>query len=227
MENEATVAEVCPPVGPLQFYGTLEAQCALLDALAKARVEFGEVRKDKGGQRGNQTFKYAPLDHLTAASIGPLSKAGISVIQPITVSDRLTHHRIVLIVSGCKARIQTYLDFLIPTDPQEYGRVTTYYRRYMYNAFFVLDGEADADEVGGAKGKAAPPEETPLENAQVTTIKSMFKKLGIVTTDECERLTKLVSNGKTSEQYTKADGAKLIRHLGSMIDEKKKNGEVK
>jgi hypothetical protein len=146
-----------PAVLPMfAIVGTLEAQTKLMTELALARLEFGDIEKDRTGQYGYQQFKYATLGMLTASTMPALARHGIAVMQAITNSPtEAGRQRITTMLCGHGARIVSSLDF----DPRltqsekgepikEYGKLRTYLRRYEYQTLLMLDAEPDADEAG-------------------------------------------------------------------------------
>lgn len=121
---------------PLRFIGEVDE---LLTALAAASGEFTEVKKDTKGQIGNQTFMYTTLAGLRDATRPALAKQKIASFQS------LNKGMLTFILAGYGARIESDLEFTPQSDVKEFGRQTTYLRRYQYNAFFELDGVEDAD----------------------------------------------------------------------------------
>ena len=151
------------------WHGPEEAQAKLVQAWADASVEFEEIDRDSMGQIGNRYFKYAPLVNLTKATRKVLGKHGIVCLQDFSTSPIAPHpehgpyHRLTTEVCGHGARRKSVIDFLparVPnaersdrdspqvTNLKEYGKQTTYLRRYAYQCMFVLDGEPDADDGG-------------------------------------------------------------------------------
>lgn len=207
------------PTPALRFIGSDDAVSKLFVAMATARKKFGAIVKDKKGQKGHQGFKYAPLVNLTAATIEHLSDAGVGVNHFIVTSPTIGMHRMVQVVSGHGARIESYLDFAPQEDSQEYGRQTTYLRRYLYNALFVLDGAPDADEPGGA---AAKPEDRDMQPGQQNTIVGMLAKLGIDPKDRDARIKQIA--GTVDLKYL--DAQKVIQALGAELDARKNAGKA-
>lgn len=140
------------PPPTLEFVGNVGT---LMSALATAQGAFKPVLKNRKGQEGHQTYKYAELHVLWDAIREPLSANGITILQPL-VSSPLggDKHRLTTIVAGHGAMLLSHIDF----DPgmtvdergkgtiKTYGKLTTYLRRYALNALMGLDGEPDADE---------------------------------------------------------------------------------
>lgn len=205
-----------PHTQALVFVGEQEAMAALMTAIAQARVSFGEVKKAREGQIGHQRFKYSPLSDLTAASVGPLSKAGVAVMQFLGSSPVEGKHRLTTIVAGHGARIETHVDFVPEKDVKEYGKQTTYLRRYTYNALFVLDGEPDADEAGTAKRQ---PADRPVTDGQNKTIAGMFAKLGVPPDAREEWAEKRM--GKPADDFGYMDADKLIKLMAAELDGRK------
>lgn len=125
-----------PEPGPLRFVGDVNE---LLTALAAAEGEFTEVKKDTKGQTGNQTFMYSTLAGLREATRPALAKHKLATFQS------LNKGMLTFVLAGYGARIESDLEFTPQGDVKEFGKQTTYLRRYQYNAFFELDGVEDAD----------------------------------------------------------------------------------
>lgn len=117
---------------------------ALFGAIGEASVNFLPLGKNSAGQKGHQKFKYAPL-HEVVASIKPaLAAQKVSFMQLFhTMGEK---QAISLIVSGHEAYVVSTFLFDMEKDPQEFGKISTYYRRYQLQAFFCLEGDKDLDE---------------------------------------------------------------------------------
>jgi hypothetical protein len=148
----------------LILHGDLEAQCKLLAAVAVARPKFKKVIKDTEGQIGNVKFKYANLAVLVEAAEEALAEQGVGVMQFLTDSSEEGRCLLTTIFAGHGAQIQARLSFTHPENVKEFGKLTTYLRRYAYQAAFVLDGDQDADQDGQANypvGKRREPPRAP------------------------------------------------------------------
>jgi len=153
----------------VRLIGEPQDCCELLLGVARARTNFGPIGKPATGRMGNSTYQYAPLTELVKATAAPLAAESVVVMQFLTGSPG-EDHRLTTWVTNGKARIEAIL--LIKAMPLEtsndvkaWGALTTYLRRYTYQATLQLDGDADADsEAGDQAGrfKAQPP---PLEAA--------------------------------------------------------------
>lgn len=128
----------------------------LYEALAQAALDFTAVPKTSTGQVGQQKFKYAGYAKLMRCVRPALSKHGISILQPLHWREDLAIST--TIVAGHGASIQSSFAFdakferkqkdgTVVSDPQEFGRHHTYYRRYQLQAMLGLEGDADADDL--------------------------------------------------------------------------------
>lgn len=132
----------------LILFGELPEQCKLFTAVAAARPKFKRVLKDTEGQIGHVKFRYANLAVLVEAAEEALAEQGVGVMQFLTDSQEEGRCVLTTIFAGHGAQIHSRLSFSHPGDVKEFGKVTTYLRRYAYQAAFVLDGDLDADSDG-------------------------------------------------------------------------------
>lgn len=217
------------PTPALRFDGPPECVAELVAKLAEARTEFTEVKKARQGQMGHQKFLYSPLGVLTDASMIHLNKRGIFVAQPITESPTPGKQRLTLMILGHGARITSWVDFVPVQEIKEYGKDTTYRRRYQYNSFFVLDGEPDADEAAKLReettttnAKKPPPDKRSMTEGQAGAIGSMLAKLRVPTESRDSHVAQILGNDKPRKEYTVADGSKVIEALKAQIEGKGK-----
>lgn len=160
----------------MRWEGTPEAQAKLVEAIAGAMLEFGQVERSGSGQIGNRRFDYAPLVQYTKATRKALAGKGVITLQGIHTSPLASPerklHRLTTQVRGHGAGLIIELDFRPPAststkvddssevkDTQEWGKLTTYLRRYHYATTFVLDGDPDLDE-GGDQAPAPEPQKS-------------------------------------------------------------------
>lgn len=122
-------------------------------ALAKAQGSMDNASKD----RSNPAFKskYADLASVRDAVIGPLTAAGIAVIQApattaegVIVETRFVHSSGQWLSCSVGATPRAY-------DPQSVGSAITYLRRYGLMALASIAPEDD--DGNAASGQAAPP----------------------------------------------------------------------
>ncbi len=127
---------------------TSDSQIALVGSLFAARQEFPVITKEKQGQAGNRTFKYAPLEVIKDAIEPILVKHGLMITQPPdghSLITRLEH------ISG------EWREGVMPMNAehanmQSYGIEATYRRRYSYCMMLGIVTEEDTDGAG-ARGR--------------------------------------------------------------------------
>lgn len=146
------VNEVVVTIPNVKFVGE---PTKLLEAIGKASEKFLPVPKSADGQIGTQRFKYAPY-HMVMRCIRPeLQNQGVTITQPLSTSEGKAVST--LLVSGHGAIIISIFEFTgkyeritkdgrTVEDPQEFGKNSTYYRRYQLQSFFGLEGDKDADD---------------------------------------------------------------------------------
>lgn len=119
----------------------------LESALAKAALEFAVPKKDRQGQYRQSKFDYASLKSVVEAVRAPLARHGVSMVQLLGTSES-GDTTLELVVFGHGGTMSTKMRFAHPGVAQEFGSLVTYMRRYQLQAFFVLEGDADADDTG-------------------------------------------------------------------------------
>lgn len=146
------VEEIVVTVPNVKFVGD---PTKLLEAIGKASEKFLAVPKSSDGQIGTQRFKYAPY-HMVMRCVRPaLAEQGVTITQPLSTNDGKAVST--LMVSGHGAIIMSIFEFTGKyekltkdgrsfEDPQEFGKNSTYYRRYQLQSFFGLEGDKDADD---------------------------------------------------------------------------------
>jgi hypothetical protein len=178
IDEELTPQQAAPPPVTLETHGEL---APLLDAIADAQGEFDTPSKSKKGRIGNIDYDYAPLVELIRATKPALKKNKVSYNQPLTSSPvKDGWHRLTLMVAGHGGRIMAHMDFdpmLVDkedgkADIKSYGKRTTYLRRYQFQAFFMLDGEADADTDAGSNGGPGGKRRCTSQRGQAQTLRT-------------------------------------------------------
>lgn len=136
-----------------------ESIANLAAALVEAQSQFPSIPKTKTvtvhtQQKGSYDFRYAPLDEILRHVRPVLNKCGLAIMQGMD-EDRLT--TTLLHSSGeWKSHSMSLQDL---PNPQQFGSVMTYKRRYSIKA--ILGIETDDDDEGAAavpeqKVKATP-----------------------------------------------------------------------
>lgn len=176
MGMEETMSLLTPPKETLE------------SALAKAALEFAVPKKDRKGQYRQSKFDYASLKSVVEAVRAPLARHGVSMVQLLGTSES-GDTTLELVVFGHGGTMSTKMRFANPGVAQEFGSLVTYMRRYQLQAFFVLEGDADADDTG------EPTQAKPKEAIRATTtsppadeLRSAAQGLGVKAwRDLCER----------------------------------------
>lgn len=132
-------------------------------ALAKARLQFGTVRKDRTGQVGQAKYKYATLESVLDATGDALGSNGVALLQSVTwevtgegeerlawcvVHTMLTHESGQWLRSESRALIEPELTRdgrRVLSPVQDLGKVSTYLRRYSLTAILGVTAEEDTD----------------------------------------------------------------------------------
>jgi hypothetical protein len=142
-----------PELTNLRVFGE-ENVGKLYEAIGRASAAFQPVPKNQAGQYGNQKFSYAPYHVLRKCILPSLTANGVSIMQPLhREGNRVAS---TLIVAGHGAAISSTVTFDLnhesidrftkekKFDVQLFGKDHTYWRRYQLQAFFCLEGDADA-----------------------------------------------------------------------------------
>jgi hypothetical protein len=138
-------------------------------ALAKAQGEFQPIEKaktakvkgqTKDGRSFDYTYKYADIADVLAGVLPPLSKHGLSVIQPTVVIDGVMIIRTRLLHSSGQWIESDYPVSSINGDHQKMGGALTYARRYALCSLVGVAAEEDTDGEHAAE-QPTPPNRKP------------------------------------------------------------------
>lgn len=159
-----------PALGDFEERGTESQIAALYAALARARGNFGPIKKDRRVDVGKYKFDYAPMENLLAATVGPLSAEGIFIMMPfMTGRDQITK-QLVIIAHASGGRIVYNFEFTPAEDEKIFGGQTTYLQRYCYRSVLMLAADADLDDVPTREGEqqryAGPRDQQPQQARQ-------------------------------------------------------------
>lgn len=148
---------------------THEAVAALHGALAKAQGEFPPIKRERTVQvkmksGGTYTYSYAPLDVILDAVRPLLAKNGLSFVQLLEgdgLRTELRHEG-----GGSIGSLMPWPS--VPRDPQEFGSLITYMRRYTAMAILGIATEDDDDgqaakPAAETRGRAPKPAKLTLE----------------------------------------------------------------
>jgi hypothetical protein len=129
-----------------------ESQDALYAALAKARMDFGTVRRTKTARiqsdKASYTYTYAPLEDCLEAINKALGENGLALIGGAEYSD--DGHLLVVTRLGHASGqwVQTRLDMGVYKSVREMGSMLTYGRRF--GICLTVQIQADDDDDGEA-----------------------------------------------------------------------------
>jgi hypothetical protein len=117
----------------------------LFDAIGRASAKFQPLPKNKSGQYGHQKFDYAPYHTVRKCILSHLLAEGVSIAQPI--HSESSKAAVTLVVCGHGCTVTSTLKFDMNPKCQDFGKESTYYRRYQLQSFFCLEGDKDADDL--------------------------------------------------------------------------------
>ncbi len=131
-----------------------ESIAKLADALSKAQGEMVSAKKEAD----NPFFKskYSDLSSVYDACRAPLAKHGLSIVQTPTFDEtgRVGMQSLIMHSSGEWIESPVMLMRPVKDDPQGFGSVITYLRRYCLSALVGISSESD-DDANAASGKDA------------------------------------------------------------------------
>jgi len=127
----------------------------LAAALANAQGEIAGALKDS--ENPFYKSRYADLASVWAACRGPLSKAGLAVIQVPSAflcgEDQLQVTVETLLAHSSGQWVRGEVSVITKGDPQAVGSAVTYLRRYAVAAFVGVAPEAEDDDAEAAQGR--------------------------------------------------------------------------
>lgn len=117
----------------------------LTEALAKAKVNFGPIVKNKTVKTPSFSYDYADLPSIEEAINKPLMEQGLAVLQPITIIGE--QRVLITILSHISGQ---WMKGIMPLSPyngkmQESGKEITYLRRYALCSMLCITAEDDTD----------------------------------------------------------------------------------
>ena len=143
-----------------------------MDKILKLQTEIGVLSKTET----NPFFKskYMDINGLLAQLLPLLDKYGLTVIQPLKVSDG-KNALTTIVFDGDKeiSHSEIYLPDL--QDPQKMGSAITYYRRYSLQSLFLLQAQDD-DANYASKEPTIQMDSTYTKPKNKTELSAMTKK---------------------------------------------------
>jgi len=164
--------------------------------LSQALVKFQSQLKPVAKESENPFFKssYADLSTILQAVMPLLSSNGLAVIQPMKVQDGMTI-LITRIIHESGESIESEMILPPHADPQKYGALITYYKRYQIQALLGINTEEDDDGNSvSAPMNYSPSKPVASNNPTASDAqKSLLKRLGIqfndnITKNEASKL---------------------------------------
>ena len=129
------------------------------EAMAKAQGEMGAAMKDATNPHFKS--KYADLESVRQACVGPLTKHGLSYLQPTAYEGGVVYVTTMILHQSGEYIESTLAVPVSKQDAQGIGSAMTYGRRY---GLMALTGIAPADDDGNAAvGGNAPPRSAPKQ----------------------------------------------------------------
>jgi len=131
-------------------------------ALAEAQGQMGRVVADKQAGGGKRVYTYADLAAVLGAAKEALHKAGVSIIQAPTVTERGRVAVTTTLLHSSGQYIANTLSAPAGGDVQAIGSAITYVRRYAATALLGLapeddDGQASVSQTRGQQQRRQPP----------------------------------------------------------------------
>lgn len=100
--------------------------------------------------------KYFDINAVVAVLRPILSKNGLIVLQPLSEINGKPAIETHIIEASTGKQMGFKTPLIENQDPQKFGSVITYTRRYALVSLFLIEGEADDDGNAGAKPKEDP-----------------------------------------------------------------------
>ena len=132
-------------------------------ALVKFQSQLGGAKKD-----ANNPFfksKYADLESVMTAIREPLASNDLAVLQPIREVGEHTLLVTMLIHGESGQSIESTMKIPFLADPQKYGSIITYYRRYALSSLLGVHAEDDDGNSVSAPSQAPAPRPHPQQLA--------------------------------------------------------------
>ena len=175
-------------------------------ALAKAQGEFPEIKRTKSAHKN----KYAPYEAIVDAVRPVLASNGLAFTHIMEAGRLVT--RLIHMESG--ETLASDVEIATPaSDPQQFGSVLTYMKRYLLTGLLGIATEDDDD---GTRARGKPKEEPAPKAAspeQIAQIKDAVGKLA--NTDEATDTDKICTFYKVDSitKLNENDAKDCIRNM--------------
>jgi hypothetical protein len=167
-----------------------------MQKISQALVKFQSQLKPVSKESENPFFKssYADLSTILQSVMPILSANGLAVVQPMKVQEGVTILATNIIHESGEMLTS---EMILPShaDPQKYGALITYYKRYQLQAMLGINTEEDDDGNSVSNSYKPSPVKTSISsnNAQNNQIgasdaqKNAMKKMGIQFADNVSK----------------------------------------
>lgn len=179
-----------------------------MKAISQALVKFQSQLKPVAKESENPFFKssYANLSSILQAVLPVLSANGLAIIQPMKVVDGVTI-LVTRLIHESGESIESEMILPAHNDPQKFGSLITYYKRYQVQALLGVNTEEDDDGNSVSKPYQAPANnynQKPVVQAQQVNYpasdaqKSALKKMNIAFNENISKAeaSSLIAQGK-------------------------------
>lgn len=175
-----------------------------MNAISAALVKFQSQLRPVNKDSENPFFKssYADLSSILQAVVPLLTANGLAVIQPMKVENGITI-LITKIIHSSGESIQSEMVLPVVADPQKFGSLITYYKRYQLQAILGVSTKDEDDDGNYASDKQYNQQPKVNTNQAISSSNSVpasdaqkgaMRKMGIV----------------FKETISKADASKMI-----------------
>jgi ERF superfamily len=194
---------------------------ALASALPDAQHEFERVGKDAANPHFNS--RYASLAEIAAAVLPALNKAGITVLQPVTVSEDAVQVTTILLHKSGQWLRATHTVPVTKKDAQGVGSALTYARRQALQAVLTVAPAGEDDDAEAAVGRPSRPplQQTP---ANKPTLQDRIARLertlaSVESVTDCDRAWALAADLR--KELETVSGAGELARLTQAYDSRR------
>lgn len=207
-------------------------------ALLEAQKEFLPIEKDTQAFK----YKYAPLDKVLECIRPALSKHGIVILQPSSITEGgFNDQKTILLHVESGETIVSSMELQCDTGPQDRGSEVTYLRRYtLLNATgcFPVDEDDDGKSAQESTKKVVKKKQEVKKEKEVKSKEEEVKKdegddseNGVVTAyrvflDDCNTIDELKTFWRKNQEELKKlenNQSEIYQQVFSLFSEKKRS----
>lgn len=204
---------------------------AVFGALAKAQKSFKEIKKNKTAGSGNFKYNYATLSEVIKSTQPALNANDLVVTQVLDFDVSNIYALITKLIHKDGSHIDSVYPLPNPSqkDPQQFGKIMTYARRYSYAAIVGVESEEDTDGAGSGNTPPANAKKTQSPATQQTSSNTLpnhakvsekqLKRLFAITNaegwphDDVKKLIKELTNLDSSKDLNKVQYDKICDYI--------------